>query len=145
MYNELWKKSEKIEENANMTRNEIQTTLSNLVEKFETGKHQNDKQNEGNYYDSFLSLIFFCSLFLDNYEAISNIFQKKLSELSRKFDKQFDVVILKQQMFIDGCKRVQVQEQQLEVKLSEVLGKFYDSFINKYGTIFTYFMQFQKT
>ncbi|XP_031342957.1 uncharacterized protein LOC116170595 [Photinus pyralis] len=55
----------------------------------------------------------------------------KLDELNKKIDENFQNVMLTQNMFLESCHRVQMDEAQIESQIGAVLNKLIDTFENK--------------
>lgn len=130
MYNELWKKSVNIEDSVknslqvtNLTRKEIQENMKNLLAKFGNTFTSYDSQNDGT-----LEIVI---------DSFTNTLQRKFSEIGRKMDSNFQNVMLTQNLFLESCHRIQMDEAQLENKISLVLEKLIDSFTNKSAATFT--------
>ncbi|KAF2904883.1 hypothetical protein ILUMI_01300 [Ignelater luminosus] len=114
LYSELWKKSDTLENTlqslskiTNLTRNEQQNGLRALM--VEVGRKP-EKQGV---------------------QSDSSIDNKKLQELSEKIDSNFENVMIAQNLFLESCHRVQMDESQLESQISIVLEKLIDIFENK--------------
>ncbi|XP_075234018.1 uncharacterized protein LOC142331790 [Lycorma delicatula] len=119
MYNELWRRIMSLEVAArsvivlgNTTRRQLQDDLKTFL--------QTEKQclNEPNSQESYIEVLM---------EALANSVQ----ELTRKVDTNFQMVLTTQSLFMENCHRLQVEETQLEFKLSLVLEKILITITNK--------------
>jgi hypothetical protein len=57
--------------------------------------------------------------------------QRRLNELGRKFDSSFQMLMLAQNLFLESCHRIQLDEPQLEIKLTKVLERILDAITNR--------------
>jgi hypothetical protein len=57
--------------------------------------------------------------------------QRRLNELGRKFDSSFQMLMLAQNLFLESCHRIQLDEPQLEGKLTQVLERILDAITNR--------------
>lgn len=57
--------------------------------------------------------------------------QESISEINKKLDSNFEKLILKQDLFLEGCYKLQMDESQIESKISIVLEKLIDIFEKK--------------
>ncbi|KAF5281259.1 hypothetical protein FQA39_LY05145 [Lamprigera yunnana] len=68
---------------------------------------------------------------LSGKEAVQNDVNNKLEEISKKVDTNFEDILLTQNLFLESCHRVQMDEAQIESQISVVLNKLIDIFENK--------------
>lgn len=52
----------------------------------------------------------------------------KLTELREQFDTNFEKLLLKQDLFLESCYKLQMDESQLERKISDILEKLISTF-----------------
>lgn len=64
-------------------------------------------------------------------DALAGLVQRRMSELGRKLDSSFQMLMLGQQMFLESCHRLQLDEPQIEAKLTQVLERILDTIHNR--------------
>lgn len=64
-------------------------------------------------------------------DSLGNTLNRKLAELGRKMESNFENIMLAQNLFLESCHRIQMDETQLETKISLVLEKLLESFTNR--------------
>lgn len=57
--------------------------------------------------------------------------QQNLTKLEEKFDTNFAKLLLKQDLFLESCYKLQMDESQLERKISDILEKLIITFEEK--------------
>lgn len=67
--------------------------------------------------------------------VIGSIIQKKFSNINQKIDSNFNNTILAHNLFLESCHRIQLEEPQLETKITIVLETLLSLIANKYGQI----------
>lgn len=128
----MWKTSEKLENILdkisfvlNTTKIENQNNLRTLM--LQLGKLAPKESTFRKYLkpkrNSFITNLF---------AAFSD--EPKLVELGEKLDTNFGKLLLKQDLFLESCYKLQMDESQLETKISDILEKLISTFEEKYAT-----------
>ncbi|XP_049767783.1 uncharacterized protein LOC126101140 [Schistocerca cancellata] len=124
MYNELWRRTQVLEtltkdsmSLSNATRRELQDGLRSLSRR---GAFHADREKQ----DTVGSL-------QESMDVLAGIVHRRMSELGRKLDSSFQMLMLAQNLFLESCHRLQLEEPQLEAKLTAVLGRILDTLHNK--------------
>ncbi|KAJ9574153.1 hypothetical protein L9F63_008409, partial [Diploptera punctata] len=120
MYNDMWRKTQVLEGLAkdtmslsNATRRELQEGIRTIALQIgRRGLFQSDRERQEGSMD--IGLI-----------------QRRLNELGRKFDSSFQMLMLAQNLFLESCHRIQIDEPQMETKLTRVLEKILDTITNR--------------
>ncbi|XP_014253700.1 putative leucine-rich repeat-containing protein DDB_G0290503 [Cimex lectularius] len=120
MYHEIWQKTDNLVgqikdgfTETNQTQKIIVDDLKNLL------VEQRDSEN-------------FIDLSMDK---VLSVFHKRLNDIQRKLDNNFQNIASVQSLFLDSCQRIQDDESDLDTMVTEVLEKILDLIINRTSTI----------
>nr|CAD7264983.1 unnamed protein product [Timema shepardi] len=106
----------------NATRREVQDGFRSLI--VQLGRRGLFQSDHDNHYTSLeLSM-----------EALADLIQRRFSDLGRKHESSFQMLIMTQNLFLESCHRIQQDEPQLENKLTLVLEKILDTITNSCTT-----------
>ncbi|XP_023704622.1 uncharacterized protein LOC111862963 isoform X3 [Cryptotermes secundus] len=103
---------------SNATRRELQDGIRSIaVQMGRRGLVQSDRDRQEGSMDIALDTL--------------GLVQRRLNELGRKFDSSFQMLMLAQNLFLESCHRIQLDEPQLEMKLTKVLERILDAITNR--------------
>ncbi|XP_021932424.1 uncharacterized protein LOC110835983 isoform X2 [Zootermopsis nevadensis] len=125
MYNDMWRRTQLLEglvkdsmSLSNATRRELQDGIRTIaVQMGRRGLIQSDRDRQEGSMDIALDTL--------------GLVQRRLNELGRKFDSSFQMLMLAQNLFLESCHRIQLDEPQLEGKLTQVLERILDAITNR--------------
>ncbi|XP_069674237.1 putative leucine-rich repeat-containing protein DDB_G0290503 isoform X3 [Periplaneta americana] len=125
MYNDMWRRTQLLEglvkdsmSLSNATRRELQEGIRSIaLQMGRRGLFQSDRDRQEGTVDIALDTM--------------GLVQRRLSELGRKFDSNFQMLMLAQNLFLESCHRIQLDEPQLETKITKVLERILGAITNR--------------
>ena len=142
-----WKKADKIENLirismtlTNLTRREIHHNYKSLFHQFNRFGILQQKMHSNSIFFQPCKIrnmfrINYCK-FSDSYEnfleTLIDRIEHKLTEFKTGFNTDLNAIIFHQKLFLENCHRIQSSEEQLDSKITLVLEKLLDLFMNKY-------------